>query len=109
MVTRVQEFSKRFKLEVYGAGVGAFFWAIVALSDIAAVDWKEGTQLLALYWVFVFLASSLAGAAYGFLATFLFRYMWYRTPFLAFFIALPTAIFYVAGALIIVKFRPGGF
>lgn len=109
MVERVQEFSKKFKLEVSGAGVGAFFWAIAALTDVLAVDWTAASPSLVLYWIFVFLASSLAGAAYGFFVTFLFRYIWYRTPFIAFFISLPAAIFFVAGALIIVKFRPGGF
>ncbi len=109
MVTRVQEFSKRFKLEVSGAAVGAFFWAIAAISDIVVVDFKDASLSLIAYWVFVFVASVIAGAAYGFFLTALTRYNWYRSKFIALFILLPAMLFYVAGALIIVKFRPGGF
>jgi hypothetical protein len=109
MKTRVQEFSKRYPLEVSGAGVGAFFWALAALSDVITVDFTAGSALLPLYWLFVVVASTLAGAAFGFILTALTRYIWYRTPFIALFILLPAALFYVAGALVIVKFRPGGF
>ena len=109
MVTRVQEFSKRFKLEVSGAGFGAFFWAIAALSDLLVVDFKDADAGLILYWAFVFVAATLAGGLYGFLLTGLTRYIWYRSKFVALFILLPAALFYVAGALIVVKLRPGGF
>jgi hypothetical protein len=109
MVTRIQKFSKRFQLEVTGAGLGAFFWAVAAISDLIVVDFSGGSPLLALYWAFVFVASTIAGGLYGFILTALTRYIWYRSKFVALFILLPASLFYVAGALIIVKFRPGGF
>jgi hypothetical protein len=109
MVTRVLEFGKRYKLEVSGAALGAFFWALAAVSDLLVVDFANGSPYLGLFWGLGVVAAAVAGALYGFFVTAVARFIWYRTPFITVFVLLPGALVYVAGALLIIKFRPGGF
>lgn len=109
MISRVQQFASRFKVEVSVAAVAALIWALVVVLDVSSVDFSRHELAQRIEWTLGFIAAAVAGGIYGFGIVFATRYIWARSKPVVFFILVPGAIFYVALALVIYKFRPGGF
>ncbi len=109
MMSRVQKFAVRFKTEVSVAAVAAAIWALVVVLDVSSVDFSRHALAQGLEWTLGFIAAALLGGLYGFAIVVATRYVWARSKPVIFFILVPGALFYAAGALVIFKFRPGGF